>query len=1248
MKKSTRKIMAIVCTMALVGIMTGTVQAQTTYTWTNTVGGAKNWIDGANWLGGSAPSPISGDTVNLTANIAADTTLTLGGDRTAEFWSFGHNSSTKNWIVNTGNKIILAGTTPTIKVVKNTATLNNVLDGTAGMKKDGAGTLVLNNGVVNTFTGPIILNGGTLSTASLNTLGSAGDITFTGSAWISPPHSVTPTFAKSVIVNPGVTATFYMISQFYNMSFTGPLTGSGTVYLLGPGGGAAGSLSFKSDSNTFTGTLEISSQGNSSVPLTVNSLPDSTDPIKFTGTSYPGDFVLGTGSATPLLFNSRQIELGGTTQGGNIRNNNATSGNTITINTGLRISATGNKTLTLGGSNIGDNTFAGSITNGASAVISITKADAGKWILSGTNTYSGATSVTAGKLVSVVGGSCSNSAVTVSGGTLGVSVTDTTMNWACKSLTHTAASTLEFAFGGNTPSTTMAPLQVNGNVLFVVAPTVSCTGSSLPAGTYPLMTWTDAFFGVVPSSPTLPSGFTGLLVLDNATKTLWLSVSASGSSKQPLTWKGPAGSSWVVNETVYTKWQDATTPTPVSTNYQETTVGGITVGDNVVFGTTGAGTVTLNTIVSPASVSVNTTANYTFSGTGSIAGPGALTKANSGSLTLSTTNGYSGGTLLSAGTLSIGINDALGIGPVVLGGGTIQSSDATVRTLNNPVVLNGTTTVGGTGNLSFTSPGAGSVAAASTLTISGSLNATFATAFGGSGALTKAGTGTMTLTGTNTYGGATTVSAGRLVVNAGQIANNAAVSVTGGNSTMVITNGANVFSGGTLSQIGNNNNNNLLLVVGSGAIGGPASLWDLGSAALNLGGSSGSSGSNNVLRVDGAGVYGGAVVTNVNQAFSTVPNGGTGHNTAPYCSIVLTNGGHFFNKGSLTIGNNYYNTAGRGGNDDSLIIVGGAANSMYYGSSSAVVVGDGVRGNTINNQIFVGAGGVLTNAGYNAGDRYVDFVVGHARESQSPFNAISNNRLVVTDGGQVFPLGNITVGYNANSSVYGAANNAVLIANGGLVRAPGALNIGVSASGTGLVSYNGLTIATGGQLFISADSTIGRAAANGTVAINNSASISGANSFWNLGNKNLFVGSKTGTGVATGNVLRASAGGMATNINALIVSAANTLSLGSGGQIYANAVTNSGTLAAGLDKNATPVSGNLAVAGNLNVSSAALDVSLTGTPTGTYVIASYGSLTGSFAATNGLPGTYKLEMNYKGQKQIAIVYSAAGTIIQFQ
>ncbi len=77
-------------------------------------------------------------------------------------------------------------------------------------------------------------------------------------------------------------------------------------------------------------------------------------------------------------------------------------------------------------------------------------------------------------------------------------------------------------------------------------------------------------------------------------------------------------------------------------------------GDNVIFNDTNNShySVTLNTLVSPGStVIANSLGNYVFSGSGGIGGAGGLTKTGTGSLTVSTVSSYTGGTVVSGGTL---------------------------------------------------------------------------------------------------------------------------------------------------------------------------------------------------------------------------------------------------------------------------------------------------------------------------------------------------------------------------------------------------------------------------------------------------------------------------------------------------------------------------------------------------------------------------------------------------------------------
>ena len=85
-------------------------------------------------------------------------------------------------------------------------------------------------------------------------------------------------------------------------------------------------------------------------------------------------------------------------------------------------------------------------------------------------------------------------------------------------------------------------------------------------------------------------------------------------------------------------------------------------------------------IAATVQTNLDLTANTTIGGTGGgalaikgiVSGTGSLTKSNSGNLTLSGVNSYSGGTTISSGTLSVGAQTALGSGPVTLAGGTFM------------------------------------------------------------------------------------------------------------------------------------------------------------------------------------------------------------------------------------------------------------------------------------------------------------------------------------------------------------------------------------------------------------------------------------------------------------------------------------------------------------------------------------------------------------------------------------------------
>ena len=115
-------------------------------------------------------------------------------------------------------------------------------------------------------------------------------------------------------------------------------------------------------------------------------------------------------------------------------------------------------------------------------------------------------------------------------------------------------------------------------------------------------------------------------------------------------------------------------------------------GVDVVFNDAGkGGEVQLEGTLAPKDVLVEGTCDYTFQGTGMIAGEAALTKNGSGTLTIATANGYSGGTTINGGTIAMKNAQALGSGTVTMAGGT--TLDLGGFALGNSLALQGSTTI---------------------------------------------------------------------------------------------------------------------------------------------------------------------------------------------------------------------------------------------------------------------------------------------------------------------------------------------------------------------------------------------------------------------------------------------------------------------------------------------------------------------------------------------------------------------------
>ncbi|MCB1275036.1 autotransporter-associated beta strand repeat-containing protein, partial [Prosthecobacter sp.] len=136
--------------------------------------------------------------------------------------------------------------------------------------------------------------------------------------------------------------------------------------------------------------------------------------------------------------------------------------------------------------------------------------------------------------------------------------------------------------------------------------------------------------------------------------------------------------------------------------------------------------------------------------------PAGFVKVGSGTLRLTQSNTFNGGLTVSAGTLAVGNDNALGTGDLKLSGGTLQA-DGAARTVANNVVIATSSTIAGS----------------QTLTLSGVIS--------GSSTLTKSNTSVVILSGDNTYTGTTNVTGGilRLLSNTALGSTSGATSVSG-------------------------------------------------------------------------------------------------------------------------------------------------------------------------------------------------------------------------------------------------------------------------------------------------------------------------------------------------------------------------------------------------------------------------------------------------------------------------------------
>lgn len=766
--------------------------------------------------------------------------LTMNGPSTLTLK--GANTYTGPTVINSGGGINIGGGTATGSIVSNVSgagalgfdrsnayTYSGTLSGGLNVVQSGAGTTTLSG--INTYTGPTTITAGTLQAGSTSAFGNSADtLIINGSGTLA--------------LN-GFSNTIDSVQSFSTNS-TIALTGGATLTLGDTGASTTfeGLISDTGSLNSSSFSLNITGNGNTySGGTTISS-------GTLIANNPSGGSATGTGPIT--ILPGAALLFGQANTNGYI-----SPGSAITDNGALQFFRT----------DVTPNVVA----NNISGTGGVAQNGTGITELSGTNTYSGTTTVFQGTLEA---GSTS-----AFGGAAGLSQISFTFDGALNlnGFNNTVGSITGGASGGTISLGAANLTLAASNVVSPFTGTISGTGGLILTGVNAITTLSGA--NTYSGGTTITSGF---LIADN-----------------------PAGS--------------ATGTGPITINSGAI----LEVGNSDTSGSVAAAAITDNGIIELARSDSTTLAS-------NISGSGGLSLLATGTVTLSGNNSYSGPTFIVGGDIAAGSNTALGNGLSAVqfvAGGTLSlgSFDATVGSIEgDPTTFinlgsgelitgaaNTTTTfsgvisgpgileIVGTGETildgantftgGITIPGTGgrlsigdgftpgasivsNVVDEGTLTFApaSSDNLTYPGVISGIGSVNFSGAGTIALSGANVYSGPTTISSGTVA--------DAAPNAFSPNSSVTIS------SSGALAV----NFNETVADLENGSGGGPIALAS--GATLTIG-----TGNNALPPFQGAISGPGALVINTNLD-SNLSQGLAGANTYSGGTTVLN--------GELFVGSN--------------------------------------------------------------------------------------------------------------------------------------------------------------------------------------------------------------------------------------------------------------------------------------------------------------------------------------------------------
>lgn len=643
------------------------------------------------------------------------------------------------------------------------------------------------------------------------------------------------TYTGDVNVTNDATARAFTVGGSSETLITGSILASGAAHTLTKSG--TGTFTLQGTASNYTGATAVQ-QGTLSVNQ-AGALGNNTTNLNIgsgasTGTlNYLGASGTGAGETT-----SKPVNLAGGTGGATILANQAGSSPSPLIFNGTFTTATTAKTLTLGGSSTQLNEIQSAIPNPASGNLTLVKNGPGTWVLSGTNAYLGATTITNGtlRLKDTFSGASQNVVQNASA----ITFAATTFNYAAggvlEYLGASGAASVE-AVGALTPQAGLGIIQTTAqgggsatlNFASYTARSAGTALSFLPGS------GTGIQFAAVPTAVLnglVSGGYItnpGTGAIDFvATPAINTNIAALNAGTALPATGGAAATNYLLNTGLTTTGAVAANSIRITTGAALTLGAALTITStsaNALGGILhdnagGASTISGSSITTSAAgqelliITGGTTPANSLTISSALAnGAGGVTKAGSGTLVLSGVNTFTGALNVLSGTLRASGTSASILG--VPAAGTIHTlRQGTTLDLNGagaptapytgatPIPVLVSAIMQGAGNITSTAAGAQAIqfGVAASTSPAGVLSGVISD---GAGTVTVikqgAAASVQALIGLNTYTGPTVITGG--ILQANTLANGGQPSSIGASSNAA---GNLVFNGGILLYQGSN------------------------------------------------------------------------------------------------------------------------------------------------------------------------------------------------------------------------------------------------------------------------------------------------------------------------------------------------------------------------------------------------------------------------------------------------------------